>query len=248
MVRYDTPTIKGFGGWAEWGQGPEWETVLTYGDPATLEDVQDDEEGDDDDKPKAPPLIKGFQIAAAVGYQGVNDDEDLPNYRDVAGSISILHEASGFSLTVAGGQRFFTESVELNNGDPGKPQDAAFYYIKPSLRLKMIKAGHTAFYAEHGLWRNFLGSNTDAEDVAGLSGLTEQDVCLDGNACLVASSRARIWGVGAVQHIDRAVMDLYIGFRRYEADVGLVDGQGRRLSPAGLTNFTTVMSGAYIDF
>jgi hypothetical protein len=43
-------------------------------------------------------------------------------------------------------------------------------------------------------------------------------------------------------------MDLYIGFRRYEADVGLIDGQGRRLSPASLTNFTTVMSGAYIDF
>ena len=180
-------------------------------------------------------LIDGFLLAAAITYHEINagngfDEsgervvnfgEDFPDHRDVAGSVSILHEATGLNLTVAGGERFFTERVELNDGRLGKPPDASFYYIKPGLLVDFIKAGHTAFYAEHGKWRDFLGRNADAEIVAGLAGFDEEEVCAAGKACLVSASEATIWGFGVVQKIERAEMELFLGFRLYEADVDL---------------------------
>lgn len=246
VFRYDTPTFHGVGGWAEWGQGPLWETVLTYGDPATLEDSEDDEEDDDDIS--EPDLFKGIEVAAAIGLQGISGVEGVPNNRAVSASVSALHEASGFSLTLAAGRRYFTESVEFNDGRVGRPQNASFYYIKPSLRLELVKMGHTAFYAEHGGWWNFLGRNADTEDVAGLAGFGEEDVCLRGNACLVRNSSATIWGFGAVQRVESAEMDLYVGFRLYQADVSLLERPGARGWSVALTDFATVLSGAVIEF
>ena len=180
IVRYDTPTMHGFGGWAEWGQGPQWEVVLSYGDPATLEDFEELEEGET--RPPQRSLIKGFQIAAAATYHETNDDidkedKDLPNNRNVAGSVSVLHEATGLNFTLAGGQQFYTEAIELNDGRLGEPQDASFIYMKPGLLVDVISAGHTAFYGEFGRWHNFLGREADAEVVGGLAGFDEDDVC-----------------------------------------------------------------------
>jgi hypothetical protein len=264
IVRYDTPIRRGFGGWAESGQGPQWEVVLAYNDPATLQEAEEGEgvEEEETTTPQAA-MIDGFLLAAAITYheisagngfdesgeRAVNFGEDLPDHRAVAGSVSVLHEATGLNLTVAGGERFFTERVELNNERLGKPQDASFYYLKPGLLVeRLIKAGHTAFYAEHGKWRDFLGRNADAEMVAGLAGFDEEEVCAFGKACLVSGSEATIWGFGVVQKIDRAEMELFLGFRLYEAEVDLIDKAGAKRPSVALDDFTTVMSGAVIEF
>lgn len=246
LVRYDTPNARGLGGWAEYGQGDVWEFVLAYGDPATLAEFED--LGDEEATPAG--MIDGFQVAAAVTYHGINGNkDDLPNNRNVAGSVSILHQATGLNLTVAGGQRFFTERVELTNEKLGKPQNASFYYIKPGLLVDLISAGHTAFYAEYGKWRDFLGRNADAEMVAGLAGFDdEEEVCAPGQACLISSSEATIWGFGVVQKIESAEMELFVGFRHYQADVALADKRGAKFPSVALDDFTTVLSGAVIEF
>jgi hypothetical protein len=259
IVRYDTPITRGLGGWAEWGQGPQWEVVLAYNDPATLQEAEEEEIS----PPHQVAMIDGFLVAAAVTYHEMNagngidesgervvnfGGEDLPDNRNVAGSASILHQATGLNLTVAGGQRFFTERVELNDGRLGKPQDASFYYIKPGLLVDLIKAGHTAFYAEHGKWHNFLGRNADAEAVAGLVGFDEENVCAAGKACLVSQSEATIWGFGVVQKINNAEMELFVGFRLYQADISLVDEAGAKIPSVALSDFATVMTGAVIEF
>lgn len=246
LVRYDTPIRRGLGGWAEYGQGTMWEFVLAYGDPATLEDLE--ELGPGEIRTTPPSLIKGFQLAGAISYHGMNGDEDVPNNRAVAGSVSVLHEASGLNLTVAGGRRFYNERVELNNGALGTPEDASFIYVKPGLLMNVFSAGHTAFYAEYGKWRNFLGRNADGQAVAGLVGFDEEEVCLPGKACLISQSEATIWGFGVVQRIKSAEMDLFLGFRLYQADVGLADDAGAKIPSVALNDFATVMSGALIEF
>jgi hypothetical protein len=60
----------------------------------------------------------------------------------------------------------------------------------------MFSVGHTAFYAEHGKWRDFLGRNADTEAVAGLVGFGEEEVCAPGKACLVSQSEACLKIVG----------------------------------------------------
>jgi hypothetical protein len=264
IVRYDTPIKRGFGAWAESGQGPQWEVVLAYNDPATLQEA---EEGEGVEEEETTTLqaqkINGLLLAAAATYYeisagngfdesgegAVNFGKDIPDHRALAGSVSVLHEATGLNLTVAGGERFFTERVVLNDESLGKPQDASFYYIKPGLLIeRLVNAGHTAFYAEHGKWRDFLGRNADAEKVAGLAGFDEEEVCATGEACLVSSSKATIWGFGVVQKIDRAEMELFLGFRLYQAEVNLADKAGAKLPSIALDDFTTVMSGAVIEF
>lgn len=247
LVRYDMPTIHGIDGWAEGGQGPLWEVALAYGDPATFRGEEEDEDEDEDDSRRSS-LIKGLELAAAISYQGINGDDFVPNNEAVGGSVSVLHKASGFNVTLAAGQRFFTESVELNDGTLGRPRDASFYYVKPGLLVNLINAGRTGFYAEHGRWRNFLGSDTDAEDVAGLAGLSEDLVCSPGKACLVSGSEAIINGFGVVQHIESADMAVFIGFRHFQASVDLTDNLGGRSPRVALKDFATIMTGAAIDF
>lgn len=250
LVRYDLPTTRGFGGWAEAGRDvrPIWEVVLTYGDPATLDELEEGEAEESYVPP--PPLIKGFQIAGAISQFGINGDPDVADHRAVSGSVSVLHEASGLNLTFAGGRRIYTQSVELNDGTLGTPGDASFYYVKPGLLLEqLVELGHTAFYAEHGRWHDFLGRDADDETVAGLAGLSSvEDICTFNEACLVSSSEATIWGFGAVQRIDNAEMDLFIGFRWYEAEIDVVDEAGANGSSVALDDFFTVMSGALIEF
>jgi hypothetical protein len=238
LVRYDTPNMKGLSGWAEWGEDDVWEVDLAYGDPDPFEQ----------DGAPQPSLFKGFQIAAAISFQGMTGDVDLPDNRVVSGSVSVLHQDTGLNLTIAAGQRVFTESVELTDGSMGKPQDASYYYVKPGLLLDISQAGKTAFYAEYGKWHNFLGQNADSEAVSGLAGIDEGDVCTIAEACLVSGSEASILGLGVVQHIDRADMQVYVGFRHYEAEVELADERGEPASSVPLEYFMTVMGGAVIEF
>ena len=193
IARYDTPSMRGLGGWAKWGMsGDLWEVALAYGDPAPLEDVEDLEDLEDDDEapPPQPPLIKGFRTAAAISFYGRSNQGDFPDTEAVSGSVSLLHEASGLNLTVAGGQRFFPKATRLNDGALGTPQDAFFYYIKPGLILDVVDAGHTAFYGEYGSWHDFLGAAADKEAVAGLVGFRR------GPGLRARQSLPRVWKSG----------------------------------------------------
>ena len=249
LVRYDTPNLNGLSGWAEWGRDDAFEVVMSYHDPDPNEESDPKEKNGagEEDKPQSY-LINGLQIAAALSYHGFNGEPDLPDNRTLSGSVSVLHPDTGLSLTVAGGNRDFTQPLALNDGTTGKLQDASYYYAKPGLMLDLSELGKTAFYAEYGKWRNFLGRNADTEAVSGLAGITEGHVCAAGEACLVSGSEATIMGFGVVQHIESAEMQLYLAFRQYEPEVELVDKAGNRVPSVPLEDLVTVMGGAIIDF
>ena len=56
------------------GQGPQWEVVLAYNDPATLQDAEEGEgvEEEEMSPPQQVALIDGFLVAAAVTYHEMN--------------------------------------------------------------------------------------------------------------------------------------------------------------------------------
>jgi hypothetical protein len=78
--------------------------------------------------------------------------------------------------------------------------------------------------------------------------LMRREVCAPGQACLVSQSEATIWGFGVVQRIESAELDLFIGFRLYQAEVGLIDDAGSKIPSVALNDFATVMTGALIEF
>ena len=72
--------------------------------------------------------------------------------------------------------------------------------------------GNTTFYGEYGRVEDGVtGLVVSGATAAGaLAGLGAQGVIVD--------SEMTWWGLGAVQTIDAAAMDVYLGYRRYSAD------------------------------
>lgn len=63
----------------------------------------------------------------------------------------------------------------------------------------------------------------------------------------VAGNTAEVFGLGVVQHIEAAEMQVYIGYRRHEFDFDLRDGGGAVAAPAA-PGYATLLMGSKISF
>jgi hypothetical protein len=101
----------------------------------------------------------------------------------------------------------------------GTEEDASFWYAQLGIEKKFLPYGSTTIYADYGQYDDFAA-----------------------NLGLAESSEATRWGLGIVQKIDSAAMELYAQatFWDTEADFGegTVDGE----------DLTTVMIGSRIKF
>jgi hypothetical protein len=104
-VRYDTPRFAGFTAAVDYAADQRWSTALRWAGKAS-----------------------GFSAAAAISYADPGGDRDWV----VAGSGSVLHEASGFSLTLASGAR-----------DNDGRDDAVNYYAKLGWQSDLFSFGRT---------------------------------------------------------------------------------------------------------
>lgn len=221
FARYDSPVVGGFILSATWGEDDDWAVGLRYGGE-----------------------INGFAIRGGIGYQnGKTIDSDalttlvggaggfqagvnlIPEHEEVVGSLSILHQQTGLFLTLAGGSRNWLESPM-----PGfSILDDKYFYVKAGLLRRFNHLGDTAIYGEYyKIWD--VGLDAPAIGAALNNRLNEE---------------AETYGVGVVQHIDNAAMELYLAYRHYRADdvtdigLGFTDHNIR---------FDTVMGGARIQF
>lgn len=165
-----------------------------------------------------------FEVAAAIAYTENRDNDDDGNPLDhdtIAGSFSVLHAPTGLNLTVAAGEREFND---------GSAPDASFIYVKAGIFQKWNSLGKTAFYGEYGQFDDFF--STDAP--GGLCG---------GGCAAITGSEADVWGVGVVQYIDAAAMQLYLAYRHHELDIEADAG-----TVVSFEDFDTVLAGARIEF
>jgi predicted porin len=227
LVRYDTPSFGGFILSASWGEDDIWDVGARYA-----------YEGN------------GIQFEAAVAYTEVTDEGGEPGHVDedtVVGSASILHEATGLNFTIAAGRNSNNVAALDADGISRFAEDKTFLYVKAGWIAKLNSFGPTAFYAEYGIFSDFLSAGAEAATVASLAGGTAGCVAA-GDACRITGNSADVWGLGVVQHIEAADMQLYLGYRRHSADVDLLDQSGAAVSDANFEDFHTVISGAKIAF
>jgi hypothetical protein len=166
----------------------------------------------------------GFRVAGAVAYtrNQAGTDEVTPEFKDGPqptkwqGSASVMHVTSGLYLTGA--------FVRQDNDDQYRP-DTRLWYVQGGVARNWTGFGNTVLYGEY--------ARVD-------DGLTGQRIDYES---LVTNSRATVWGLGVVQHIDAAAMELFLAYRRYEADVTT-----RCESCDSPGDFNVVMSGARIRF
>ena len=71
--------------------------------------------------------------------------------------------------------------------------------------------------------------------------------CTFAAGSLVLDSDVQWWGAGVVQRIDAAAMDLYVGYRQYEANATISGGPANQI-PGGLNDIWFIQAGARIQF
>jgi hypothetical protein len=152
----------------------------------------------------------GIRVAAGIGYQ----EQDGPANQLVqldtgaramdnewSGSLALMHVATGLFA-----QGHYAES-EFFNGT-----EAKFWMVQAGITKNWFGLGNTSLYGEYG----------EAQDYAkggSASGVTNVVTLLPG-----ATSDVEFYGLGVVQQIDAAAMELYLGWRRFEVDATGIPG------------------------
>jgi predicted porin len=162
--------------------------------------------------------FNGLRIAATLGYERSdrnNDDSGNVNnsvYSSWGGALSLLHVPTGLFLQA--------EYIEARNTATNNGLTTAGVVVVQgtgdalggeATANRWHLQGGTSLYAEYGVHRGFLGLNGFNNNVTAIAGLGSTA----GLASGTSSDKMSIWGVGMVQSIDAAAMDLYIGYRNY---------------------------------
>ena len=247
-ARYDTPTVGGFFASVAWAESDFWDAALRYAGEAA-----------------------GFRFAAAVSYSVNKDTEPdvattqnaapglpfadaSPDIRKWQGSASLLHVSTGLFVNGAFIQQEYTggSAAELVGATiaRGNRPDTKFWYLAAGLSKNYFGPGNSVFYGEYGK----IEDGATGLLLSATSGFTQTNpaaacpAATPGN-CFVTASEASYWGVGVVQFIDAAAMELYLSYRNYSVDELMVTiNGGATSSNAAGGDFQMIMSGARIRF
>ena len=190
-VMYTTPTWSGFQGQVAWGEDDFWAASLAWAGEHSLWDS-----------------YHRFRMAVKIAYAQMSDptfsacEQDgggLPNVQTsvdcnhwVVGA-SIMHVATG--LFLSGGYVSFTDDLRQDVLGVDADDNDEAWWIHTGIERKWHEFGKTTLYAEYGEQEN--------------GGFV---VGFDGNTM-------SFWGLGVVQNVEAAAMDLYLFYRQLNAEV-----------------------------
>jgi hypothetical protein len=131
---------------------------------------------------------------------------------------------------------------EIFDADPSRNRpDTTLWWVDAGIEKNWLGIGATTFYAEYG---------RVGDGVTGLLASTAGLVPI-GAAGVVVDSEMTWWGVGTVQKIDAAAMDLYLAYRQYSATITMgpsAAGGATSQIPGGLEDIWYIQAGARIQF
>ena len=175
--------------------------------------------------------FSGIRLAAGIGYELLQDGESGPiagsplsgagtaadKVVTWGGSLALLHVATGLFLQGDYINKEKTTQAGLNF-------DANRWNIQGGISQNFFGVGKTNLYGEYGRGSGWLEVNS-------------------GGAGLVAGvdSRYNVWGLGVVQNLDAAAMELFAGYRAFKFE----EGGDARLIDSQIKQFT---AGARIKF
>lgn len=246
LIRYDSPVFMGFVASASWGDDDFWDVSLRYAHDG-----------------------RQFRVAGAIGYyENRAEDDDTFGWppggdnepgngnsvvREFQASASILHVPTGLFLSGAYLHR------EFSGSDPGMltfacftSSDAAairaagvpctnrpdfdYFWLNAGIRRKFFSLGYTSIYGEYSRSEDAVtGLNVSVASAVG------------GDIDYVTESTMEVWGVGIVQHISAAQMDVFFSYRRLSAEVKGLESDGRSVV-APLEDVGLFLAGSRIRF
>lgn len=182
----------------------------------------------------------GIRVAAGIGH---SVDKESPMFgllgltaseiKQTMGSASILHVQSGLFVNGAAGQRQIGWSIS-GFGHTLSAKDPKFWHVTAGWSKNVFGIGSTVLYGEYMRADDFIGYALTGPIINGS-----------------VESEARMWGVGVVQHIDSAGMEMFLAYKRYEADAKLAgtwSGVGSLSIDANMHDFSAIIGGVRISF
>jgi hypothetical protein len=159
--------------------------------------------------------FSGFRLAAGIGYEAQNGttaqviqlDNGTRNIdHEWSGSLALMHTATGLFV-----QGHYAVSEFLNS------EDGRFWLVQGGISRNWFGFGNTSLYGEYGKATDFIKAGASSNTVPAAA-------TFNPGGFPDANSDVKFYGVGVVQQIDAAAMELFIGWRRFNVDVsGLVD-------------------------
>jgi hypothetical protein len=243
-VMYTTPTWHGFTFGGTFGEDDFWDVAGRYAGE-----------------------WHGFRVAAGVGYRWYDDREpdillvgppgrklDDTHRRHWLSSASAMHLATGLFVSGAWLQYQYegSNAHEIFDLNPAiNRPDTTLWWVDAGIEKNWTGWGTTTFYGEYGEVNDGVTGLVAAAPSA-TGGLILSGLGPIGARGVVADSAMQWWGVGAVQKIDSAAMDLYIAYRQYSADIRMgasanVAGGAVQI-PGGLEDIWYIQAGARIQF
>jgi hypothetical protein len=223
-VLYETPSLAGFTLQAAVAEDNFWDVALRYAGE-----------------------FNGIRIAAGIGYREDSEFNAANQFVGIApnalcqntcsrkesawmGSASVLHVPTGLFLTGAWGKR----EREGGADDPAigawdnRNAEASFWWLAGGVTRNFFGIGATTFYGEYG----------------------EHDDALRFVFTDVTASQVTNWGVGMVQNIDAAAMQIYAAYKHFEADFNRNLGTlaAPNISHVSFQDYQTVIVGTRINF
>jgi hypothetical protein len=214
LIRYDSPTISGFRLSASVSGGTIYRTSVAGQLPPT-----GPESTEWDIALRYAGEWNGFRFASGIGYhEGQITDSNfgtapgqiagqqvaniIPNKKVVASS-SVLHVPSGLFFSSASGW------LKFDQGLPGGPPDAGiggaelrFLYVKSGILANLLPVGQASIYGEYYRMEKEVDGVSAADPFILFPGVDHSST---------------MWGVGVVQHIDAAAMEIYAAYRFYDS-------------------------------
>ena len=282
LVRYISPAFWGFTFSSSWGEDDFWDVALRYANEWNgirfAGGIGYQKWTDGDAFSRLPPYLgAGTTNLVSTGSQNDRGCADLSFLATHDGSdvdcgalglsASVMHVPTGLYLTGAYGilkDDNRRELFRVSTGgliDDAKDKDQ-FWYVQSGIERNWLGIGKSTFYGEY--FRGDTGAGLNQGNVRNVGVFLPPPALGPGdtftNDLWITKSEVDVWGLGFVQTIDAAAMDLYINFRQYRGDVtGVFRTQvfeepgeleesrnGRR--KFSVDNFNAVMAGALIRF
>jgi hypothetical protein len=154
-----------------------------------------------------------------------------PEVNGWGAALSVMHVPTGLFLQ-GHYYRISFDGFPIANGYRGSVTPAAGTFqldgedwmVQGGLAKNWFGWGNTALYGEYGKSLGWAGTTGAGRSFPGASACGTppfEGICtqnLQGIAG-VTDSEATLWGIGVVQNIDAAAMEIYLGYRRYSIDL-----------------------------
>ncbi|MBU2583574.1 MAG: porin [Alphaproteobacteria bacterium] len=248
LVRYDTPVIAGFTASVSWGEDDFWDVAVRHARKM----------GDFRFAFGAGYYENREEEAFTFGWPRGGDNDPISSrgntvIRDFKGSASIIHDPTGLFASAAFVHREYAGSdlgvltfACFSSGDAagirasgvacGNRPDFDYFWVSGGIRRQFFSIGKTSIYGEYAHSEDAIGGlNVSVRSAAG------------GDIDFVTRSEMDIWGLGIVQNIQAAGMDVFFSYRNFSADVSGLESSGRRVS-APIEDTDIFFAGSRIRF